>query len=471
MDRRILTVKLDYTPTEKQAQLHRSGADEVLFGGAAGGGKSIALVMDAFMRCLRKPGLQVYLFRRTYPELRDTLLTLAKRFIPEAAGRYCNAGHDLTLPNGSVMRFRSCQRDQDAYRYQGAEMHALYMDELTHFSRKTFDVLKSRLRAHTELGIRPVLRCASNPGGPGHGWVKAHFVDRGKAGRVHRSIVHSPLLGEAQVRTLQYIPALPTDNPHLSRDYLYELEQKPRMLRDALLHGIWNSFEGQVFTEWRDDPAHHDDRRWTHVIRPFSIPAGWKRYRSFDFGYARPFCVLWFAVGEDGELYLYREWYGCTGNPDEGIRLHAEQIADGILRTELEAGETEVCGIADPSIRDGSRGESIALQMEKRGVFFLPGENARLAGKMQMHARLAFDPEGRPGLQAFSPCRHFIRTLTELTYDPARVEDVDTACEDHAYDAARYLLMARPVRKAAKTHTRRAYDPLEDVKRKEKSCW
>lgn len=466
-----LNIRLDYMPTEKQAVFHRSTADEVLYGGAAGGGKSLAIVMEALMRCLRKPGVCAYLFRKTYRELEDTLIAQARRFIPSELGRYNASTHNLELVNGSVMRFRFCLRDDDVYKYQGAEIHVLCMDELTHFTKKAYDFLKSRLRANLELGIKPVVRCTSNPGGVGHAWVKEHFVDRGEPFILHSVEVCSELFNTAQTRTIQYIPAKATDNPHIGRDYIYELEQKPQALRDALLHGVWTAFEGQVFCEWRDDPTHYLDGRWTHVIDPFTIPKNWRRYRSFDFGYARPFSVQWWAMDNDGRCYLYRERYGCTGEPDTGLKQAADKIADGITEMEKAAGEEGITGLADPSIWDGSRGDSIAIQMEKRGVHFLPAENARLPGKMQVHEKLAFDPEGRPGMQAFKTCRHFIRTVPALTYDPYRVEDVDTRCEDHAYDAMRYFLTVSPKARKVKPIKVPVYDPLEDQKLESKGYW
>lgn len=451
---------LPYTPTEKQLLFHNAREDEVLYGGAAGGGKSTAVVMDAFLRCYRHPGTYAYLFRRTYRELEDTLIAEALRRIPSALGSYQASAHELRLRNGSALRFRHCQREQDRFQYQGAEIHWLYLDELTHFSKDVYDFLKSRLRASKALGIRPLVRATSNPGGPGHAWVKARFVDPVAPGQTQRiEVCEGELRGE---RSLRYIPARVQDNPHIGQDYLLELAQKPRALREALLYGRWDAFEGQVFTAWRDDPAGYRSQRFTHVVEPFEIPESWRRFRSFDFGYARPFSVGWWALSPDGVLYRYREWYGCTGVPNEGLRLTPDRIARGIREAEAQHEKgLRVTGYADPSIWDGSRGESIALQMQREGVSFQPAENARLPGLMQVHSRLRFDENGRCGLYVFHCCRDSIRTIPALCYDPERVEDVDTSSEDHIYDEWRYLLMAHPLPLTKPRPRRRGFSPLD----------
>lgn len=459
------SVIIGYTPTPRQREFHECDCDEALFGGAAGGGKSRALIMDALNRCLAAPGSCAYLFRRTYPELEDTLVPMARAAIPGALGDYHGGRHEFRLKNGSILRFRACQNDSDRFGYQGAEIHFLYIDELTRFSRTVYEFLKSRVRAPRALGVRPVVRCSANPGGPGHGWVKAYFIaPMPQGGRITRE-VRSDLLGRSQRRTVAFIPARATDNPHLPEDYIFELEQKPPALRNALLLGLWDAFEGQVFTEWTDDPAHYADGLYTHVIHPFSIPLEWKRWRSFDFGYARPFSVGWWAVDPGGRLYRYREWYGSSGQSNTGCRMEPREIARGIRRIEAADGPVVINGVADPSIFDGSRGESIAGQMEREGVFFLPGDNARLAGKMQLHHRLRFDREGRPGLYVFTCCRDFIRTLPALTYAAGgNMEDVDTQGEDHIYDETRYLLTANPVAAPPPPPAPRPYDPLEKPK-------
>ena len=232
----------------------------------------------------------------------------------------------------------------------------------------------------------------------------------------------------------------------MSEDYIFELEQKPVKLREALLEGKWDAFEGQVYEEFADDPRHYADHRWTHVIDPFVIPAHWRRYRSFDFGYTRPFSIGWWAVDEEGTLYRYRELYGCPkGQANVGVKWTPGEIAEQIRAIESAAGETGVIGVADPSIWDASRGQSVAEQMMAKGVTFMPGDNARLAGKMQIHYRLAFDAHGYAGMYVCSNCREFIRTLPALSYDERRVEDIDTEGEDHIYDETRYMCMARPI--------------------------
>ena len=398
--------------------------------------------MDALARVMMYPRTNAFIFRRTFPELDASIIQEAKRSYPPELYSYNQARHEMTMCNGSHIYFRHIAQADDMYNYQGVEIQFLYFDELTSFEERMYDFLCTRLRANVALGVTPIVRSASNPGGIGHGWVKSRFVDAGPYMSKQRREIYSPTLNKTKVVTTQYIPALATDNPHITQDYIFELERKPDALRKALLYGHWDAFEGQVFVEWKDDPAHYRDRKWTHVVEPFPIPVHWKRYFSFDYGYAKPFACGWFAMSPEGVAYLYREWYGWNGKADVGMMLSPRQIAEGIVDREQEEAENNISilRIADPSIFDSSRGNSVAQQMEPhnymngangKGVFFEPGDNARLAGLAQVHERLRFDAGGKPMLQVFNTCKNVIRTLPNLPYGIRNVEDVDTQAEDH----------------------------------------
>ena len=172
------------------------------------------------------------------------------------------------------------------------------------------------------------------------------------------------------------------------------------------------------------------------------------------FGYSRPFSVGWYAADEDGRLYRIKELYGCTGTPNEGLKIDPVEQARRIREAEendpMLKGRV-IQGVADPAIFNESQGESIAQMQEKHPYYLVwhPGDHTRLAGKMQMHYRLAFDAEGRPMLQVFDTCKHFIRTIPNLVYDESNVEDIDSDQEDHIYDECRYVLMENPPQPAA----------------------
>lgn len=240
-------------------------------------------------------------------------------------------------------------------------------------------------------------------------------------------------------------------------------ESNPSRYRVAGL-GEWGMEGGAVFEEWRDDPAHYKDRIGTHVIEPFDIPPEWKIYRGFDFGYAKPFSVGWWAADYDGRLYRILELYGCTEEPNTGVKWAPDEIFREVKRIEDEHRWLKgkyIYGVADPSIWDVSRGISVAETGEKLGVYFQPGDNHRIPGWMQMHYRLRFDEQGVPMMYVFKTCRGFIRTVPLLKYDEVKPEDIDTDLEDHIADEARYVCMARPITPPAPPKEKpRPYDPL-----------
>ena len=429
--------------------------DEVLYGGAAGGGKSDALVIEA-LRQVGVPHYRALILRKTYPQLSELIDKTMRYYRPVfPRAKYNSSSHTWTFPSGAKITFGSMFRAQDKYNYQGRAFDFIGVDELTHFTWEEYSYVMSRNRP-TGPGTRVYMCATANPGGVGHGWVKARFITPAPPGTRMVQLVDVKTPDGTVVkmrRTRIFIPSTVFDNKKLLENdpgYLGNLASLPEAEKQALLYGDWDSFSGQVFTEWRNDPAHYEDQRWTHVIKPFRIPAHWKIWRGYDFGYAKPFSVGWYAADEEGRLYRIKELYGCTGTPNEGTKVNPVEQARMIREAEENDPNLKgrhINGVADPAIFNESQGESIAQMQEKHPnyLFWTPGDHTRLAGKMQMHYRLAFDGEGRPMFQVFDTCKHFIRTIPNLVYDETNVEDIDTTQEDHIYDECRYVMMENPI--------------------------
>lgn len=447
----VTTVKVpDYTASERQTVFHQAVADEKLYGGAAGGGKTAAIVAESTTLCLEYPGIPVNLFRRTIPELKSTIMAE----VYKQCGAYINAGHmkysqqdrQFVMMNGPVLngaktpgstiKLNYLDNDNDVYRYQGAEMPVIGVDELTQFHQAWIEYLLTRNR--TSNPDWPVLFMAgTNPGGIGHGWVKARYIDP-----MPPETIHEQELEDGEKVTRIFIPAKVDDHPDekFKKDYKKKLSTiADPQLRRALKDGDWDVFAGQVFKEFR---------RSVHVIDPFNIPEHWQRWRAMDHGNNNS--VGWFAQDPASErIYMYREYrtteYTTISDKARTIK-------------QLEAGENISYGLADPSIwasgqGDMAQGKSIAQLYLDEGVQWLPANNDRMAGKNVVHEHLAFAKDGKPKLQFFSTCLSIIRTLPALPYDLKKVDDVDTNADDHDYDMLRYALMAfkKPSKKKVTT--------------------
>ena len=459
-----------WSPQPKQAAFMARPEYEALYGGAAGGGKTDALVIGA----LRRVGIPYYkglILRKTFPqlaELIDKSLNYYPRAYPKA--RYNASAHTWNFPSGAKILFGSMQYTKDRTRYQGQAYDFIGFDELTHFTWDEYSYLFSRNRPNGP-GTRVYIRASANPGGVGHGWVKERFVTAGKPMTTIWEDVtwRDPSGQEHRARQSRiFVPSSVFDNPALLNndpDYVRRLASMPEAERKALLYGDWDTFSGQVFTEWRNDPDHYEDRLWTHVIHPFRIPDSWRVWRGFDWGYSRPFSVGWYAVDHERRMYRIRELYGCTGTPNTGVQWEPSRVAQEIRRIEAEDPNLmgkQIFGVGDPAIWQSDGTESIGALMGRERVYFEKGDHARINGKMQVHHRLAFDEDGRPMLYVFDTCKHFIRTVPNLVYDETDVEDIDTDGEDHIYDELRYVCMKNPISPRPRpVETPRPYNPLD----------
>lgn len=422
---------------------------EVLFGGAAGGGKSFAMLVDP-LRYVENPRFSGLLLRRTNDELRDLIRESKLLYVaayPKA--KWSEKASTWTFPSGAQIWFSYLDRDDDVLRYQGQQFSWVGFDELTQWpTAYPWNYMRSRLRS-ADPTLPKHLRGSTNPGGPGHLWVKKMFIDPAapnksfwatdiETGEVLRYPEHHEDLNKAgkPLFKRKFIPSKLKDNPYLYSDGEYELRLLglPEKERKQLLYGDWNVAEGAAFTEW--DPQ-------LHVINAFDIPLNWPKFRACDYGYSSYTGVLWFAVDPKSDtLYVYRELY------TKGVI--ATDLADLILDIESEDGRIGY-GVLDSSLwhRRGDNGPSLAEKMIQRGCSWRPSDRSkgsRVSGKNEIHRRLQVDPyTEQPRLIIFDNCRNLIAQLPTIPLDKRNPEDVDTNFEhDHLYDALRYGIMSRP---------------------------
>ena len=435
-----------FAPNEgPQTEFLAASEREVLYGGSAGGGKSFGLLADP-MRYFGHPAFNGLILRRTNDELRE-LVWKSQELYPKAypGAKWAEKKSQWTFPSGARLWMTYLERDEDVLRYQGQAFSYIAFDELTqHPTPFAWNYMRSRLRT-TDPDLPIYMRATTNPGGPGHQWVKQMFIDPAPAGkRFVATDLESgneltyPEGHEKEGEPLFYrkfIPASLKDNPYLMEGGQYEanLLSLPEMQRRQLLEGDWNIADGAAFPEFKQS---------VHVCEPFDIPSDWRKFRSCDYGYSSYSAVHWFAIDPSFEtLYVYRELY---------LSKHTgKDLGRAIL--EAEAGESIHYGVLDSSCwhNRGQLGPSIAEEMIAMGCRWRPSDRtagARVAGKNQFHERLKVNEEtGQAGIVFFNNCRQIIADLPVIPSDPKGSDDIDPRyASDHAYDSVRYGIMSRP---------------------------
>src|SRR6056300_1149772 len=395
---------------------------DVLYGGAAGGGKSYAMLVDP-LRYAHRGAHRALILRRSMPELRE-LIDKSRELYPKAfpGCKYKEVEKLWNFPSGAKIEFGFLERDADVYRYQGQAYSWIGFDEITHQATEfSWNYLASRLRT-TDPEIIPYMRCTANPGGVGAHWVKKRYITP--------SPPNESFKGEDGL-SRKFIPARLDDNPYLAHDGRYEqmLKALPPTQRRQLLEGDWEVAEGAAFTEF--------DRN-VHIIDPFEIPIHWDRIKGIDYGYASESACVWGAIDrDDNTLIIYRELYRKG--------LLATDLA--FMLTEMELNDPmSVPGVLDTACwnRTGQTGPTVGETLTKAGHKLRRADKNRVAGKIQIHEYLKVQQSGRPKLQIFNTCPNLIRELQSIPLDKSNPEDVDTHAPDHAYDALRYLIMSRP---------------------------
>lgn len=464
------TLTLEYTPQERQAVFHRSKARQILYGGAAGGGKSRALRWDAITFCLQNPGCQAYLFRRTLPELEDNHIGPIQRELPHnpALGEYSASRKAYEFSNGSALHFRYCERESDVTRYQGAEMHWIGIDEASHLTDFQINYLKTRNRlggwVPKQKGYLPRFAMASNPGGPGHSYLKSIFIDRAPPETLfYDDTMRDPANPEDPGWSSIFIPAKMQDNRFLDTNYGAQFSGLPPEYARALREGDWDAVVGQAL---------HTLSRERHQLRAFQPPKHCTKFMAMDWGTARPFSVGWYMVSDGAELKAkegwparwlpagavirYAEYYGWTGKPNQGSRLDASAVVREILKREKERDEVMDYRIGDSQMWAQHDGISVAERMMSATDDYFTMRKSKKDRKQnfaEVLGRLAGNSSFREdGVQEDHPmffvtnnCLQFWRTVPILTLDEVDPDKgPNDKLENHIYDELAYALRSRP---------------------------
>ncbi len=442
--------------------MHSTLADEILYGGQAGGGKSHGIRWDGYEFCMKNPGCIAVLVRQTLPQLEKNHIRKVRTELPPNLGQYNETKKVFRFWNGSIMSFQHLEYDKDINDFQGDEIHWLGIDEAALLKPEHLAEIKTRLRLGgwtptdpESIKRLPRLIMGSNPGGPSHLYLKKNYIDPAPAETIfERKIrVHDKTI----IRTRIFIPATMRDNKYLDEEYEAQFADLPEWKQKQLRDGDWNVIPGAFFDVFDT---------YKHVIESFTVPKWWPKYRSCDWGFATPFSIGEWTVSDGspvetksggevtyptGCLIRIWEWYGSEEHNNKGLRFDPGVVAGKILHSRGKV----LAGPGDPSMWRADSGPSFAEKFFRAGLPFFKADNQRIAGWQEMYRRFADNM-----LLVTDNCTDFIRTIPTLTADPLNPDDVLKQGEDHVGDDCRYMCMARPMKRTKPKTRRPANDPI-----------
>jgi hypothetical protein len=425
-------------PQPQQRLVLACPCDEILYGGAAGSGKTDLLVGD-FASHMAKYGGNAHglLVRRAFPHFQH-ILRRTKEVFGKAYGMHCWSNSDKTwyFPNGATLRLGYLDADDDVYQYDGVEFTWIGFDELTQWETSfCYDYMWSRLRSPV-AGVKTRRVATTNPGRVGHAWVKQRFISVGPPMKpVYERL---KVNGKTYERSRIFIPGRVTDNWYMMQDgsYVGNLLQLPEHQRRMLLEGDWNVAEGAFFTEWRPD---------IHVVPAFTPPDDWKRWVGADFGTHAPYAILWFTQSPHGDCFVYRELYGNKDDKEPWIGTNETAYEVGLKIAEIERDTHEFIRerwLDSHSFAQEGHEYSIAQEFQRAGIYFQPGMKTRggkrKEGLIQAYRDALKVVNGKARLRYMDNCTHCIRTIPAVQIDKNNVEQFDTKGEDHCVDASLY---------------------------------
>lgn len=448
----MLNPNILWAPQEgPQTALIQCPIFEVFYGGARGGGKTEGSIGDWLEHSSKYGEAAVGIFvRRKFKQLAE-VIARTKQIFPKLGAKYNEQKAEWKMANGARLKFVYLERDSDAEEYQGHNYTRVYIEEVTNFASPS-PINKLRATLRSSHGVPVGMRLTGNPGGPGHNWVKARYIDPDPKGyKIITEECEVEIDGVLRHIKLErvFIPSKLGDNMLLLRNdptYVLRLRQSgSEALVKAWLEGNWDIVDGAYFQI--DEARHVKDRGYIRWCPPTAV-----RFRSFDWGSARPFSVGWWVICDGlwppadpfpfGSIFRYREWYGASG-PNAGLHMTAKEVGEQIL--EMEDGERIRYAVADPAIFIRNGGPSIAESMAR--CRWRRADNKRIPGWEAVRQRLQGDEiegEMKPMMYFADSCEDTLRTLPILQHDEDNQEDLDTDGEDHAADDIRYACMSRP---------------------------